>query len=142
MDAVIEYGFQKILLFDADPVAVSVDDDWSKAKSDGGELELAFKVKMGSFNVIATVATIPTIFGVFCRVNTVMSEKATQAATMIVDAGLPPRSTSADKARDAVSAVASKLASAPESSGPDSKLRIRNALGQSFPCCPCCKGAH
>ncbi|KAK4696464.1 hypothetical protein P7C70_g8373, partial [Phenoliferia sp. Uapishka_3] len=128
MGAVLEYGFQKILLFDADPIAISVDDDWSKVTRDSVELELAFEVKMGAFNVIATVATIPTIVNVSRRIQILMDEKAAQAEAMITESGLPPRPTTTNKAKNAVSAVASKLGSSPESGGLGCQIRIRNAL--------------
>ncbi|KAL8281144.1 hypothetical protein RQP46_006502 [Phenoliferia psychrophenolica] len=128
MGAILEYSFQKILLFSADPIAISVDDDWSKVTTDAVELELAFQVKMGSFNLVATVATIPTLVGVGRRVQTLMAEKATQAELMITESGLPPRPTTVNKTRDAVSAIASQLGSGSEAGGPDCQIRIRNAL--------------
>lgn len=131
MGAVVEYGFQKILLFDADPIAISVDDDWSKLTTEAVELELAFKVKMGSFNLVATVSTIPTLVGVSRRVQAMMDEKAAQAEAMILESGLPPRPTTENKTRDAVSAIASKLGSS--ESGPGCQIRIRNALRRPFP---------
>ncbi|GAA5960722.1 hypothetical protein JCM21900_000512 [Sporobolomyces salmonicolor] len=127
IDAAVEYEFHRILVLQADPIEVSVDDDWSRASEDDPALDLSFRVKMGSFNIIGTTATIPTLVGVSQRVQVLIDEKAAQADATIKGAGLQPRPTSTDKAENAISAVASKFGK--DSSGPaDCPVRIVNRL--------------
>ncbi|KAI5479573.1 hypothetical protein MNV49_003310, partial [Pseudohyphozyma bogoriensis] len=125
ISAALEYEFHKILLVNADPIAVSVGDDWSRATTADAELELGFKVKMGSFNVIATVATVPTLVNVTRKVQMLVEEKSALADSTIANAGLPPRPSTTAKSGDAVSAFASKLALSPDSAG---DIRILNRL--------------
>lgn len=66
---------------------------------------------MGSFNIIATTSTIPTLASVIKRVQTLIDEKGAQADATIAAAGLPPRPSTARKSENVVAAVASKLTS-------------------------------
>ncbi|ORY77194.1 hypothetical protein BCR35DRAFT_353168 [Leucosporidium creatinivorum] len=125
--ASVEYEFHKILVVDSDPIAIVVGDDWSRATTDAAELELDFKVKMGSFNIIATTATIPTLASVAQRVSTLIDEKGAQADATIAAAGLPPRPSTARKGENVVAAVASTLAQGPVPPG-ECPVRVINHL--------------
>jgi hypothetical protein len=103
----LEYEYHQILLVDSDPISISVSDDWSQLSK--GELELAFKVKMGTLLILATVATVPTLVQVSHRLRALIHEKSLQADATILNAGLPPRPDSSNRTDQAVSAIASKL---------------------------------
>lgn len=125
--ASMEYEFHKILVVDSDPIAIVVSDDWSRATTDAAELELDFQVKMGSFNIIATTSTIPTLVSVTQRVSTLIEEKGAQADATIAAAGLPPRPSTARKGENVVAAVASTLAQESLTAG-DCPVRVINHL--------------
>lgn len=125
--ASVEYEFHKILVVDSDPIAIVVGDDWSRATTDAAELELDFKVKMGSFNIIATTSTIPTLVSVSQRVSTLIEEKGAQADATIAAAGLPPRPSTARKGENVVAAVASTLAQESLTAG-ECPVRVINHL--------------
>lgn len=111
-----------MLLIDSDPISISVGDNWSQlAKS---ELELAFKVTMGTLSVLATVSTIPTLVKVIHRLDSLIKEKSLQADTTILNAGLPPRPVSSSRTDQALSAMAVKLGGASEACS----VKIRNRL--------------
>ncbi|KAK4047646.1 Macrophage colony-stimulating factor 1 receptor [Microbotryomycetes sp. JL201] len=129
--ASLEYEFHKLLVIDADPIAIVVSDDWSSATGDEPKLLLAFDVKMGSFNIITTTSTIPTVIGLSKRVQALMEEKATLADQTLASAGLPPRPAVAKKNEYVVAAVASKLAHDDDKQGPlgaECPVRILNRL--------------
>ncbi|GJN87915.1 hypothetical protein Rhopal_000870-T1 [Rhodotorula paludigena] len=110
VDASVKYEFHHILALEADPVLVTVLDDWSCARQQNPELALRFEVKGGSFNLLGTTATIPTLFGVTRRVKTLVEEKTASATAVLAAAGVQqPRPTSQGKAATAISNVASTL---------------------------------
>ncbi|KAM0790005.1 hypothetical protein ACM66B_005335 [Microbotryomycetes sp. NB124-2] len=126
--AALEYEFHKLLVVDADPIAIVVSDDWSSATGEEPKLLLAFDVKMGSFNIITTTSTIPTMIGLSKRVQALMEEKATLADQTLASAGLPPRPAAVKKKENVVAAVASKLAHEDENNGlsaVDAECRVR-----------------
>lgn len=102
-------------------------DDWSRATTDAAELELDFQVKMGSFNIIATTSTIPTLVSVSKRVSTLIEEKGAQADATIAAAGLPPRPSTIRKGENVVAAVASTLAQESLTAG-ECPVRVINHL--------------
>ena len=124
--ASIEYEYVKILVVEAEPIAILVGDDWTRVKTDSAELELAFRVKMGDFNLIATTSTIPTLVSVSKRVETLIAEKRSLADSTLSGAGLAPRPSTARKTQDAVAQIASKLTHDPVIAG--CPLRIVNRL--------------
>lgn len=125
MTAHLKYEIHQILLLDADPLAVTVTDDWSRVIQGFAELELAFHVKMRSLNVIGTVSTIPIILMVSRRIQALLIEKAAQANTTIQNAGLPARPAEAFRGFNAVSAIASTLGA---TSAAEKTIRIINQL--------------
>ncbi|KAK4051737.1 Macrophage colony-stimulating factor 1 receptor [Microbotryomycetes sp. JL221] len=126
--ASLEYEFHKLLVVDADPIAVLVSDDWSSATGTGAQLLLAFDIKMGSFNLISTTSTIPTLIGLSKRVQALIEEKQTLADQNMASVGLPPRPATAKKNQDVVAAVASKLAHDDFKSSTCGGIRILNRL--------------
>lgn len=124
--ASIEYEYVKILVVEADPIAILVGDDWTRVKTDSAELELAFRVKMGAFSLIATTSTIPSLVSVSKRVETLIAEKRALADSTLAGAGLPPRPSTARKTQDAVAQIASKLNHDPLAAA--CPLRIVNRL--------------
>ncbi|GAA5833329.1 hypothetical protein JCM11251_005205 [Rhodosporidiobolus azoricus] len=128
MDAAIEYEFHRILVLAADPIEVSVSDDWSRAQSEDPELTLAFSVKMGEFNLIGTTATVPTLLAVSNRVQVLVDEKTATANSVLAAAGVQARQTSSDKAENAISVVASKLGRSDTHHPSDCPVRIVNRL--------------
>lgn len=116
-------------MIDSDPVAISVGDDWTNAnEATSAELLLAFQVSTGSFNIIATTATVPMLATVSKRITALIEEKGRQADSTILAAGLPPRPSTQRKGENVVAQVASKLESGYEDSHRVCKIRILNRL--------------
>ncbi|KAM0754575.1 hypothetical protein T439DRAFT_352583 [Meredithblackwellia eburnea MCA 4105] len=113
------------LLFDADPIEVRVDDDWSSVPN---QLALDYKVKMGSFNLIATSATLPRIIRDINRVTASYETRVAEANSMLIKENFPPLKTTESKAREAVSAVASKFSSAPAGADSGCDVLIKSNL--------------
>ncbi|GAA5906531.1 hypothetical protein JCM8208_000472 [Rhodotorula glutinis] len=107
--ATVEYEFHRILVLDGDPVVFEVLDDWSHARDHDPALSLRIKVDGGTFSLLGTTATVATILGVGQRIGALVDEKRAAADAVIAGAGLPPRPTSASKAENAISRVASRL---------------------------------
>ena len=126
IEATVEYEFHRILVLDGDPVVFEVLDDWSHARDDDPALSLRIKVDGGTFSLLGTTATVATILGVGQRIGALVDEKRAAADAVIAGAGLPPRPTSASKAENAISRVASRLGQ--DGGGPACPVRIVNHL--------------
>lgn len=122
------YEFYRILVINSDPIAVSVSDDWTNAKDAvSAELLLAFHVRTGSFNIIATTATVPMLATVNKRIAALIDEKSAQADATISAAGLPPRPSTQRKGENVVAQVASALGTGSSDSNCCS-IRVINRL--------------
>ncbi|SCV73833.1 BQ2448_6263 [Microbotryum intermedium] len=124
--AAIEFESKKMLALQSDPIAVDVIDDWSQTTTANAELSLAFHVKMGSFNVILTTSTFPTLIRVLHRIESLIAEKSAETDKSLADAGLPPRPATIRRSANIVPAVASKLALDDEAA--KCSIRISNEL--------------
>ncbi|SGY18835.1 BQ5605_C014g07488 [Microbotryum silenes-dioicae] len=124
--ATVDFESKKMLALQSDPIAVDVIDDWSQTTTASAELGLAFHVKMGSFNVILTTGTFPTLIRVLHRIELLIAEKSAEADKSLADSGLPPRPSTIQRGANIVSAVASKLALDDEAT--KCSIRISNEL--------------
>lgn len=59
-DGSLEFDYRKTLLLRTEPIKLGVSDDWTQLTKKN-ELGLDFSLRFGSFNVIATTQTVPTL---------------------------------------------------------------------------------
>jgi hypothetical protein len=59
-DASLEFDYRKTLLMRSEPIKLGVTDDWTKIHSEH-ELGLDFFLRFGTFNIVATTQTVPTL---------------------------------------------------------------------------------
>jgi hypothetical protein len=126
--ASLEFDYRKLLLVQSDPILISIEDHWSGIADTSAkvpELVLAFSVTLGSLSVIVTTQTVPTLVKLSVDVEKLVEERRWKARNAL--SSHPLLMQKAEKSRDAVTDVATKLAGKKHSSsGP--KIRLKNRL--------------
>lgn len=81
-DASLEFDYRKTLLMRTEPIRLGVIDNWTRLTSDN-ELGLEFSLRFGSFNVIVTTQTIPTIVKLGKDMERLIEDRRTKARTIL-----------------------------------------------------------
>lgn len=81
-DASLEFDYRKTLLIRSEPIKLGVSDDWTKLTGEN-ELGLDFSLRFGSFSVIATTQTIPTLVKLGKDMERLIEDRRTKARTVL-----------------------------------------------------------
>lgn len=81
-DASLEFDYRKTLLMRTEPIRLGVIDDWTKLAV-ANELGLEFSLRFGSFSVIATTQTIPTLVRLGKDMVKLIEDRQAKARTVL-----------------------------------------------------------
>lgn len=98
----LEFDYRRIFLVQADPIRIGALDDWSSLYEGGKDLKLNFSLRFGSFSMMATSQTVPTLVRLAQDLERLIEDRSAKARSALFTGTDPiPQVTAQDKSVEA-----------------------------------------